>query len=54
VRLLQADRLAGVAQELGMINVDAGHDRAVGVDEVDRIEPPAQPDLQDQDIERER
>jgi hypothetical protein len=34
-----------------MVDVDAGHDRHVGVDDVDGVEPSAQADLQDHDIE---
>jgi hypothetical protein len=41
--LLAADTLAVRAEEVHVIEVDAGDHRAIGVDDVDRIEPPAQP-----------
>jgi hypothetical protein len=35
-----------------VVDVDAGEDRAVGVDEVDRVEPPAETDLEHQRVGR--
>ena len=51
-RLLAADRLAVVAEDLGVVDVDAGEDRAVGIEDVDRVEAAAQADLEDDQIER--
>ncbi len=49
--LLAADRLARLAEELPVIEVDADDQRAVGVDRVRRVEPPAHADLEDDDVE---
>ena len=45
-RLLAADRLAVVAEDLGMVDVDAGEDDAVGVEDVDRVAAAAQTHLE--------
>ena len=37
-----------------MIDVDAREDRAIGIDDVDRIEAAAEPDLEHQRVERAR
>jgi hypothetical protein len=44
--LFERHRLAGIAQPLGMIDADAGDQRHVGVDQVHRIQTPAQTDFQ--------
>ena len=49
--LFEADLLAGVAQVILVIQVHAGDDGAVGVNDVDGVQPPAQPDLQDDRIQ---
>ena len=41
-----ADRLAIRAQPVGVIEADIGHQRGVGIDDVDGVEPAAEPDLQ--------
>ena len=45
-RLLPADRLAVRAQVVLVVEVDAGDDGAVGVDQVHRVQPATQTDLQ--------
>ncbi len=51
MRLFPADALAVVAQVGLVVQVDAGQDRAIGVDQVDRIEPAAQADLEDRAVQ---
>src|SRR4029078_3855314 len=53
-RLLAADRLAVGAEVLAVVDVDAGPDRAVAVERGDGVEPAAEPDLEDDEIERSR
>ena len=48
--LLEADALPVGTQELHVVEVDAGDDGAVGVDDVDGIEATAETDLQDRDV----
>jgi hypothetical protein len=48
--LLEADALAVGAEVFHVVEVDAGDDRAVGVDDVDRVEPAAQADLEDRHV----
>jgi hypothetical protein len=50
-RLLEADRLAVVAEEGLVVEVDAHDDGDVGVDDVDRIEPPAEAHLEDEPVD---
>ena len=52
--LLAADRFAVGAEVLHVVEVDAGDDGAVGIDDVDRVEPPAQADFEDRHVERRR
>ena len=40
-----------VAQQRRVVQIDAGDDGAVGVDDVDRIQPPAQADLQNHHLQ---
>ena len=42
------------AEVLGVVDVDAGDHRAVGVEGVDRVEAPAEADLEDHQVERRR
>ena len=49
--LLQADALARRPQVVHVIEADAGDDGAVRVEQVDCVEPAAQPDLQDRDVQ---
>ncbi len=51
VRLLPADLVARVAQKIHVIEIDAGDDRAIGVEQIHRIEPSAQPDFEHGRIE---
>ena len=51
-RFLGADRLARLAEPVAMIDVDHHQHRAIGIDDVHRIEPAAEPDLEDGDVER--
>ena len=44
--LLDRDGLAAVAEPVAVIGADAGDQRGVGIEQVHRIQPPAQPDLQ--------
>ena len=46
--------LAVGAEELGVVDVDAGDDGAVGVEGVDRVEPAAEAHLEDHQVERRR
>ena len=48
---LKADAFPGVTQKFHVVQIDAGDDGAVGVQNVDGIEPTAQPDFQNHDIE---
>ena len=50
--LLGGDGVDGRTEELGVVDVDAGHDRHLGIEHVGRIEPSAQPDLHDADVDR--
>src|SRR3546814_7301717 len=43
--LLAADRLTAVTEPVLMIEADVGQHRDVGIDEIDRIEPPTEADL---------
>jgi hypothetical protein len=52
VGLLATDRFAVRAQVLGVIEIDAGDHRAIGVNAVDGIEPPAEAHFQDNQIQR--
>jgi hypothetical protein len=49
--LLVADGLAVGAEELDMVDIDAGDDRAGRLDDVDRVQPAAQADLEDHEVE---
>ena len=49
--LLAADAVAIVAEPVLMIEVDRGDDRGVGVDDVDCIEPAAEADFEQRDVE---
>ena len=42
------------AQILDVVEVDAGEDRAVGIEDIDRIERPPRPDFEDDEIELRR
>jgi hypothetical protein len=53
-RLGEADRLAVAAEVLGVVEVDARQHRAVGVEDVDRVEAAAEADLEDDEVERRR
>ncbi|MNV67551.1 hypothetical protein D3C71_1603550 [compost metagenome] len=44
--LLEGHRLAVVAQPFGVVDADTGHQGQIGVDQVDRVQAPTQPDLQ--------
>ena len=52
VGFLPADGLAVGAQQFHVVQVDAGDDAAVGVDEVDRVQPASEADLQDDHVQR--
>ena len=45
-RLLETNALAVFAQNGHVVQIDAGDHRAIGVDDVDRVQPPAQADFQ--------
>ena len=47
----ERDRLAVAAEKLGVVERDAGDQCTVGIDRVDRIEPPAHADLQNHQVE---
>jgi hypothetical protein len=51
-RLLAADRFAVRTEVIDVVDAHAGQYRDVGIDDVHRIEAPAQPDLEDQHLER--
>ena len=51
MRLFPADLLARIAEILLVIQVNAGEDRAVGIDDVDRIQAPAQTHFEHSAIE---
>src|SRR5690606_40712392 len=51
MRLLPPDLLARVAQIVDVIHIDAGDDRAVRIEDIDRIQPPAQSHFEDERIE---
>src|SRR5206468_11434233 len=53
-RLLAADRLAVAAEELDVVDVDAGDHGAVAVEGIDRVEATAKPDLEHDQVERRR
>ena len=46
----EADRFARGAEEIGMVDVDAGDDGNIGVDHVDRVEAPAESYFEDRDV----
>ena len=46
--------LAVGAEVLDVVDVDAGDDGAVGVEDVDRVEAAAEADLEDHQVERRR
>ena len=48
--LLAADGLARRPEVVDVVDADAGDDRDVGVDDVDRVEPPAEADLEDRQV----
>gem|GEM_PF-5373852 len=50
-RFLETDGLACITEITHMIQRHARDDRAVGIDDVDRVEPSAQPDFENDDIE---
>ena len=50
-RLLAADVLARRAEVIHVIEIDARHHGDVGIDDVDRVEPAAQPHFEDQRVE---
>mmetsp|Transcript_6782 Transcript_6782/g.28607 ORF Transcript_6782/g.28607 Transcript_6782/m.28607 type:complete len:417 (+) Transcript_6782:603-1853(+) len=50
--LLAADALAVRAEELGVVEVDAGDDRAVAVDDIDRVQPTTQAHFEDDEVQR--
>src|SRR5574337_1929048 len=47
---LAADVLAVRPEQFHVVEVDAGDDRAVGVDDIHRVEPPAEADLEDRRV----
>ena len=49
--LFKAHGFAGVAQILNMIDTDTGHQRQVGIHQIDRIQAPAQADFQHHGIQ---
>ena len=49
--LLPADGLTVGPEELHVVQIDAGDDGAVGVDEIDRIEPATEPNLQNHHVQ---
>src|SRR5262249_39075374 len=49
--LLAPDLFARRAQIFDMVDADARQHRAVGIDDVDRVEPAAQPDLEDRRLD---
>ena len=51
VSLLEADRLARVAEEGDVVDADRRDDGGVGVDRVDGVKTAAEPDLEDHDVE---
>jgi len=50
-RLLTPDAFTVLAQNGGVVDVDAGDDGAIGIHDVDRIEPPAQTHFQNGHIQ---
>ncbi len=48
------DFLARIAEILGVIDIDAGDDRAVGIEDVDRVEAAAQADFEDHRVQSAR
>ena len=52
LRLLGADRFAVRAKVLGVVQVDAGDDGAIGIDGIDRVVATAEADFEDHEIER--
>ena len=49
--LLEADRLAGIAEIGLMVEIDAGHHGAVGIPQIHRIEATAQPHFKNGDVD---
>ncbi len=49
--LLAPDAVEVVAEPVLVIEIDGGHDRGIGVDDVDGIEPPAEADFEQRDVE---
>ena len=47
---LQADAFAVIAQKFHVVKVNAGNDGAIGVQDVDGIQPPAQTDFQNHHV----
>ena len=48
---LKPNRFAGMAEPLAMIDIDAGHQGHIGINDIDGIKPPTQTDFKDSDIE---
>ncbi|MCY1278493.1 hypothetical protein D9M70_272210 [compost metagenome] len=48
---LEGDGIAAIPQPFGMIEADAGDQCQIGVDQVDRIQPPTEPDLENRSIQ---
>src|SRR3990167_3053963 len=48
--LLKRDFFARLAEVIGVVDVHAGHHRAIAVEHVHRIQPAAQPYFEDRDI----
>ena len=49
--LLEADGLDVAAEPVLVVEVDRGDDRCIGIDQVHRIQPPAEPDFQHRQVE---
>lgn len=49
--LLESHGFTGIAQILGMIDANAGDQRDIGIDHIDRVQTPAQTDFQHHRIE---
>ena len=50
-RFLAGHRLATVAEPFGVIHADASDERKISIDQVDRIQPPAQADFEHRDVQ---
>ncbi len=48
---LESHAFAGIAQPVRMVQADAGDQRQVGVDQVDRIQAPAKADFQHREVQ---